>query len=113
MPNRKTHLFAGMIVLIIVYFIFEYFHLVNSLYYAATIFIGSIIPDYIEPGTHWRHRKFFHSKTILKWVVITSALTFLIGLLPFIRFFWYITFFLLGYIIHLLMDWTTPAGLPE
>jgi inner membrane protein len=75
---------------------------------------GSKLPDILEPAIHSHHRKFFHSRLFFAGTVFTEVWlwnwrpeTFdkrclratLCGLL-------------IGYCSHLLMDMTTPRGLP-
>lgn len=72
---------------------------------------GAVIPDQLEPATHWTHRKIFHSKRTLKisgWIFIVTAILALFNPL-----FYYISCFFAGYVSHLIADSTTKVGLPE
>jgi membrane-bound metal-dependent hydrolase YbcI (DUF457 family) len=73
--------------------------------------LGSVIPDKLEPATHWTHRGKFHSKKTLSLAEKIFAGTALIAL--FTPIFYYISCFFLGYVFHLLADSTTKVGLPE
>ena len=84
--------------------------------FMATIFggIGAAIPDSLEPPSSWTHRKFYHSRKMLKQMLLLLLLL-LIGvpLWVNIREGYVIAGGITGYISHLLMDATTPAGLPS
>jgi Predicted membrane-bound metal-dependent hydrolase (DUF457). len=73
--------------------------------------LGSVLPDQIEPATHWTHRAKFHSKKALKFTIQIFGITAFIGL--FSSIFFYIASFFLGYLLHLLVDSTTKMGLPS
>jgi membrane-bound metal-dependent hydrolase YbcI (DUF457 family) len=73
--------------------------------------LGSVIPDKLEPATHWRHRGKFHSKKTLRLAEKILAITAIIAL--FTPIFYYISRFFLGYVFHLLADSTTKVGLPD
>lgn len=79
--------------------------------YGLGLFIGGVLPDWIEPAHHYTHRKFFHSKRLLKWLYYS-----LIPLLI-LSYFWndgfWLFFTIVGYISHLLADSTTTRGLPK
>jgi uncharacterized membrane protein len=72
---------------------------------------GSVIPDQLEPASHWTHRGKFHSKKTLGIAGKVFAVTAIIAL--FTPIFYYISCFFLGYMFHLLADSMTPVGLPE
>ncbi len=113
MPNRQAHLMVGILVLIVVWFFLSKLGLdiQNSLSYSFGIFLGCMIPDIIEPAIHYTHRKAFHSKRALKVMFYILLGSMLLGL--FFNWLWFISFFALGYIVHLGMDATTPMGLPK
>lgn len=77
---------------------------------------SSILPDLLEPPTNSRHRRFFHSKTVLKGAGAvfcgTTALWLLPELpqktVPFV-----LSALALGYLLHLAADSITPRGLPD
>lgn len=79
--------------------------------------VGGILPDFFEPG-RWpkkgegykRHRHFFHSCVFLFLLVAFAYGIFSSGLASdYKKSFFY---FILGYISHLLADFTTPESLP-
>jgi len=79
--------------------------------------MGSLAPDCFEPASYWTHRGFFHSQKLLKILFIAVAI---IGFLEIIfysifklQFFVFIGSFLVGYILHLLLDSTTKMSLPK
>jgi len=125
--NRDEHIVIGIVIFGVYYFGVYYFinnFLINSfvnpvigisvngIWYVGAILtlIGSVIPDYIEPATHWTHRGKFHSKRTLNLTLWIFLITAIIGL--FSAPFFYISSFFLGYIFHLFADSTTPVGLP-
>ena len=72
--------------------------------------IGPALPDFLEPAKHWTHRKKFHRKKTLRLSEWIFAPTAVLGL--FTPVFTYISCFFLGYMLHLLADSMTRAGLP-
>jgi inner membrane protein len=109
--NSKEHFTLAFILLIIIYFILNYFNLNAYFSYSAVLLIGAILPDIIEYPKDWKHRKFFHSKRFLRGCCYSLIITLVLGLL--INSFLYIFFLTLGYISHLALDSTTPRGLPN
>lgn len=83
----------------------------------AAVVIGSIIPDWIEPATSYRHRGLFHSFSTLMAVGLLFGSTALIAVitafLSAFSAFYLISCFFLGYLFHLLADSITPMGLPR
>jgi inner membrane protein len=120
MPRYKTHITAGAISGIIVLLILGKVHNVTInplLCMIAILFsvLGSTLPDKIEPAKNSKHRRFFHSKVIL---IATSYLLFEIFNTGNAAYFnenmltLYTGFILAGYLSHLILDATTPSGLP-
>jgi hypothetical protein len=72
---------------------------------------GSVVPDQLEPPTHWTHRSTFHSKKTLEITEKIFGVTAILAL--FNPLFYYISCFFLGYMFHLLADSTTKVGLPD
>ena len=112
--DKETHIGTAFLFLFIAgiffYLIKQFDFFVENIHYTIPIFIGVVFPDILEPPIHWTHRKKFHSKRCLKIISL-----FLIGLASMsliFNWFIYIFFFIVGYIIHLLGDSTTPVGLP-
>jgi len=77
----------------------------------GAVALGSVAPDILEPARLWNHRHTFHSRRTLKVILWVFAITALIGV--FSALFFYVSAFFLGYLLHLLADSTTKAGLPE
>ncbi|MBA7522307.1 hypothetical protein ES705_14425 [subsurface metagenome] len=73
--------------------------------------MGGILPDKLEPTIHPRHRKFFHSILFLSLI---AAGLFLLWkndrIAEWVK--WLLTALAVAFIIHLLIDDFTPAGLP-
>jgi len=111
MPNRETHFVFAVIFLIIIYFILKQFNLMDYLFYAGILIIGSVLPDIIEPAKNYTHRNYFHSKRFLKILYYSLIPTLLVGI--FFHNFLYVFFFILVYISHLWLDSTTKMGLPD
>ncbi|MFP4655529.1 MAG: metal-dependent hydrolase [Methanohalobium sp.] len=120
MPKFKTHIIGGVVSGIIALYMLKEFAVFTPDIYStlfALIFsiIGSVLPDKIEPAKNSHHRSLFHSKIAL---VIAGSITYYILFIgnfnitgePVIEYF--IGFFCIGYISHLILDATTPAGLP-
>jgi len=79
---------------------------------------GAALPDILEAPVDAKHRRFFHSKRMLKCSVAIFAGCVLVTILPgFSGFEKELVFafscLFLGYISHLLADSTTHRGLPE
>jgi membrane-bound metal-dependent hydrolase YbcI (DUF457 family) len=73
--------------------------------------VFSILPDWIDPPTSWKHRAFGHSKRVLKNAFLLFLLFTLVALIyPYAII---LSGAFLGYVSHLAFDWTTPAGLPD
>ena len=117
MPRRQTHVVISFIFILLIWFMAGKKFLSVFTGWAFLVawlvfFIGSLAPDYIEPAYNFRHRNFFHSWKLLKMisiptVIIVFWLIFKFSILS------YIGCFLLGYIVHLLLDSTTKMGLPS
>jgi len=109
---------------IIVFFIYAYFigHIVSSInnqwiWGIIVVVIGSLIPDFLEPATSYRHRGLFHSLRAFKASVFLfgSTALFAVGIAFFSEFsvFYLASCFFLGYMFHLIVDAITPMGLPR
>jgi membrane-bound metal-dependent hydrolase YbcI (DUF457 family) len=110
--DRGAHLIIGGVVAFLIAYAINGFSLGPFL--AGAIFgsiIGSLAPDIIEPAGHYTHRDFFHSKRILKYLVIPLLISF--PIMFFVPVFDWVFFSLIGYEMHLLADSTTPMGLPD
>jgi hypothetical protein len=121
--NRREHLFIGIVIFFVYNFINNF--LINSvinpilgispnglwLVGAFAAALGSVIPDQIEPATHWTHRGRFHSKKTLNLIIWFFAITAVISLVS--SPFFYVSSFFLGYMFHLLADSITEVGLPD
>ena len=96
--KTKTHvLFAVFIaVAIALYLKFERIYLFG-------LIIGVLLPDILEPPVSMFHRKFFHSKRLLRFMIFFSIIMLIVALVK-ENFFW-LFFITLGYIIHLIGDW--------
>jgi len=74
--------------------------------------IGGIIPDILDPPFTKRHRRYAHSKILLLIFLTLSCITVVLIYLQRDNFMlWFIYYFLIGYISHLILDSLTPAGL--
>jgi membrane-bound metal-dependent hydrolase YbcI (DUF457 family) len=93
----KNHVLSAVIVAVAIYLIF-YYEKISLL----GIIVGVILPDILEPPSSIHHRKFFHSRKLLKVIPILALLAFLASLHS-EQFFW-LFFIFLGYEIHLLED---------
>lgn len=106
--NRNEHFGVGFVVVVAIHVLFPQY----LRYAGIPLLFGCVTPDLIEPATHWRHRKFFHSKTLLNKLILFTLASLVVGL------FWnpllYVGFFAFGYIIHLMSDTIdSEMGLPE
>ncbi|MCU0642543.1 MAG: metal-dependent hydrolase [archaeon] len=110
MTDSENHVFASALLLLAIYFIFQP-QTGDFVGFAFMMFVGALMPDWIEPAKSYTHRSFFHSKKTLLALAIALALTLLIGMMW--NWMFYVSFFITGYISHLLLDWTTKMGLPN
>jgi len=103
---------AGLIIAVGGYWFFTIqLALIISPWSWVLVFVGSILPDLIEPPTSYKHRSTFHSWKILKIAALIAFITFAFSFaLPISQLAF---FFCAGYITHLLMDSTTKMGLPK
>lgn len=111
MPDFRTHLVGGGIagfgVLLLSGIDIKFMEMILAI---GVSIVGAMFPDVLEPATSGNHRSFFHSYTVLLIAILFGFMILknmgsfgsntLAGL------------FLVGYISHLLLDVSTPAGLP-
>lgn len=109
--NTQQHFGFALILVIISYFVLDFLNLTNYLRYTITLFIGAVIPDWIEPALDYKHRKYFHSRRMLKNLCFLLIPSFILG--SFFSWFFYLFSFVVGYISHLLLDSRTTMGLPK
>lgn len=129
MPNRPVHLAAGVATGAVVSGLRALYwepeatlatSPIGSLSLLSIVLIGAavggqfgLLPDILEPSKkkHWRHRRFFHSYTVMLLLVLfflkTESNPALHDLVQ--HFF---TVAIAGYLSHLLLDSRTPSGLP-
>ena len=118
--NSREHVGIG----IIAFFAYAWFagNIVSTINHqwileAVAVFVGSLVPDILEPPTSYRHRRLFHSVRVLFVVIILFAASALVafGVAFFSDFsaFYIVSCFFLGYMFHLLADSVTPMGLPS
>ena len=113
--TKKQHLTVGIIIGLIVNYGLKW-GIKNELSVGFILSIilgaiGAVLPDILEPPKSRWHRKRYHSKVLLLIIIITIILViglpwfngaFMVGLL----------IVLISYLCHLIMDSSTPAGLP-
>lgn len=95
--KTRTHVLIAVLISIFIalYFGFEKVYLFG-------IVLGVLLPDILEPPVSMHHRRFFHSRKFLKFLVLAAIVTFIISLAK-ENFLW--PFFIeIGYIVHLLCD---------
>lgn len=129
MPNKPTHLAVGLMTGAAVALARVYYVAQSDLSTGTSIgplslttitllsaAVGGqfgLLPDILEPAKkkHWRHRRFFHSYTVLLLLLFFTVQTELnLDLHDLVRHFF--TVAAAGYVSHLLLDSRTPAGLP-
>jgi hypothetical protein len=115
MPRRQDHVIIAFILILFSYLVLGLKSISNWTFLATWVcfFIGSLAPDYLEPAHYFTHRKFFHSKNLLRILSILAIVLFDISLVLKSILLYSITAFLAGYIGHLILDSTTKMGLPE
>ena len=118
MPRREAHSLAGLSIPILIYLIVGSKVLNSGFLISSALFIfGNIAPDIMEPARYFTHRNFFHSQKLLKILLVSVAPVAILWIISWLIFksqiFLFIGSFLVGYIIHLLMDSTTKMGLPK
>jgi len=110
--NRQSHIIIGIIVAGFISYLIDGFTLGPSLGYALVGgFVGSILPDRIEPANYYTHRDFFHSVKFMRILGVVLLVSLPISF--FITPFWFVFYGIIGYEMHLLADDTTPMGLPK
>jgi inner membrane protein len=115
MPSKKIHILSAFILAFVLILLFSLLSGVNitetNELFALMTIIGTIVPDLIEPARNYRHRKIFHSKLMLKILVIVFFITIILGLIG-LYFMYFASAFIAGYILHLILDSLTKMGLP-
>ncbi len=110
--RKDEHIGLTILLAIPITTLFYFIGLIEYLYFILPMFLTTMLPDILEPATNYKHRGFFHSKTTLKFLsVYCLAPLFILGFA--FNFLFYLFFGIIGYISHLLGDWTTPMGLPN
>lgn len=110
MSSGENHVFATVFLLVIIYFVFP-LQIGDFVGLMLAMFIGALAPDWFDPPKSYTHRKFFHSKKLLLWISVAVIITLLISMLA--HWMIFVSFILIGYVSHLLLDWTTKMGLPD
>jgi hypothetical protein len=120
MPRKEIHILIPFIFILFIWFIagkkfLSLFTGWTFLIFWLLFFIGSLVPDLIEPASKhsFRHRSFFHSWRLLKIISIPTVVIIILWLIFKFSILLYIGSFLLGYIIHLLLDSMTKMSLPK
>ncbi len=128
--NRKVHLLIGVFVSIFIAYWIDgtfypdpwvtlpfalpwethYFGFSTMVYAIIGGIIGSILPDVIEPPDHYTHRSFFHSTPLMKFLLGALIVSLLIAFYD--TRVWSVFYVIVGYVMHLVADGTTPMGLP-
>ena len=118
MPNREAHLGIGLVIFLIYYFILDYFSLTHYLYFGATVFVGAILPDLLDPWTkenRYEHRNVWHSTNLFMPLLVIGGFSLILMFLYSTSL--YLLFFVIGYLPHLLADsvktHTLSKGLPS
>ena len=109
MPDKFTHIFIGVVGAVAISLILKAD--IGIVFISALI--GSVIPDILDPPIDYKHRKYFHSKRVLSYLL---HFWFFFLLITIITDLWLVDVVLYGttgYILHLLLDSTTPMGLPK
>jgi len=118
--RRQTHLLIGAVAFVAyTYPLYLLLHLSSGtmlIGFFAALF-GSVMPDVIEPAHTWSHRGIIHSRRAMKVSGWLFAFTAIFGVFqafdPQLSLSYLVSGFFLGYVLHLLADATTPAGLPD
>lgn len=110
MPNKQVHTISAAIPLAIIVYFAGFTIIGDYLIHVLVYFAGTYAPDIIEYPYSWDHRAFFHSWFILKAFSVIFAISIVTGLVGYDLAF-FVSAFSAGYIVHLLMDATTPDGL--
>ena len=105
-------LFIGLIVGILSGIRLINFNLSLLIVFVVFSVMGSLFPDVVEPPVSWKHRKFFHSWSLLGILVILGIGLFLVVISSGNSVVYLLLGFVSGYSAHLIADATTPMGLP-
>lgn len=111
MPKRETHVMSAVILIIILGGIIGTDTLKENASYLIALLFGTIAPDILEPAYDYKHRSFFHSKFLMKLLLIILFISIIIGSIGYNNSY-YFSVFIFGYILHLILDATTKMGLP-
>ncbi|MCP4581765.1 MAG: hypothetical protein GY839_09105 [candidate division Zixibacteria bacterium] len=113
--TKKQHIKAGIITGIVVNYGLKWLvrnDLSVGLIYSIILgIIGEILPDILEPPTSRWHRKLWHSKKMIMYMALLVLVLLIIPLLK-DSMKAGIVIVLISYLIHLILDSRTPAGLP-
>jgi Ca2+/Na+ antiporter len=120
MPRKEVHIAIAFASIFLIWFVVgkKFLSLFTGWTFLIAWFlflIGSLAPDYIEPAYKhsFKHRSFFHSWRLLKMVSIPTVVIIVFWLIFKFSILLYMGSFLLGYIIHLLLDSMTKMSLPS
>lgn len=109
--NKEGHFTGTVILLLILFFVFDYLGLDRYIQYLLFMFFTATLPDFIEPAFNYKHRQYFHSKSFAKILGALFVVSFVAGfLIEWVNIF---AFLIVGYLFHLFLDSTTPMGLPK
>jgi membrane-bound metal-dependent hydrolase YbcI (DUF457 family) len=79
-------------------------------FYIGLAVVAAILPDVLEPALDWQHRRYFHSWNFCGIMAGAALIGLVIG---WHTGYFFLFFFALGYVSHLLGDATTKVGLPR
>lgn len=110
--RNQVHLLSAFALFLFITYLFagEYVRGKHFVIYLVVMLVCSVLPDVLEPPTSRWHRAFFHSKRCLKGVLVLAIVGWAIGMRAGN---YTLMFAALGYLVHLLEDATTKAGLPR
>ena len=110
--RNQVHLLSAFALFLLITYLFaaEYVPSKQFVINLVVMLVCAVLPDILEPPTSRWHRAFFHSKRCLKCVLVLAIVGWAIGMQSGN---YTLLFAALGYLVHLLEDATTKAGLPR
>jgi len=111
MANKSIHQVVVVIIIALSLYVMFKFNLLDYFYYPFVMFFSVMIPDFLEPAKNYKHRAFFHSQYFLKIISVVLLISLLF--VYFNKGWLWLSFGIIGYQSHLLIDACTPMGLPR
>lgn len=107
--REHSHYEWIIVVVLALFFLLRWLNISPYFKYVGAALVTYMLPDLLEPAKDYTHRRFFHSKCLLKILLAALLPVILLGLV-WSAWLW-LAGAMLGYIVHLLVDSVTKMGL--